>query len=112
MSAPTPAYVRHATYLDNHDGDTVTLALDHGKYPTSKAVTEAELRIRGLWCPELSEPGGIEAATHLRSLMVGAAWITCQTYKGSFGRTIADVWVDGRPLAELMIAAGHGKGTR
>lgn len=109
---PIPAYVRLAKFVANHDGDTVTLALDHGKYPTSKSVTEAELRIRNLWCPELSEPGGVEAAEFTRATLAAATRIVAQTYKASFGRTVADVWVDGFELAGLVIAAGHGKPVR
>lgn len=108
MTEPIPAYVRLAEYVSNHDGDTLTLRLDHGKYPSSRACTEAELRIRGLWCPELSEPGGAEAAEHARTLLQAASRIVAQTYKGSFARTVADVWVDGVSFADLMVAAGHG----
>jgi endonuclease YncB( thermonuclease family) len=108
MTEPTPAYVRRATFVSNHDGDTVVLALDHGKFPTSRAVTEAELRLRGVACPELSEPGGAEAAEFTRSTLAGAQRITVQTYRGSFARTVADVWVDGQPLADLIVAAGMG----
>lgn len=108
ISEPTPAYVRLAKYVSNHDGDTVTLALDHGKFPTSKTVTEAELRLKGVFSPELSEPGGKEAAEFTRTVLLSAARIVAQTYKGSFARTIADVWVDGQLLADVIIEAGHG----
>ncbi len=108
MTEPVPAYVSKATFVSNHDGDTVTLALDHGRYPTSKAITEAELRIRGLYCPELSQPGGHEAAEYVRAVLTGTQRIVVQTYKGSFARTVADVWVDGKLLSDLVIEAGHG----
>lgn len=111
MIEPTPAYVRNATFVSNHDGDTVTLALDHGRYPDSKALTEAVLRIRGLYCPELSETGGHEATVYAHDLLANAGRITAQTYKGSFARTVADVWVDGALFSELMIAAQHGTAT-
>jgi endonuclease YncB( thermonuclease family) len=110
--APVPAYVRLAEFVSNHDGDTIVLRLDHGKYPTSKAMTEAELRIRNLWCPELSEVGGAEAAEFTRQTLASARELVAQTYKGSFARTVADVWVDGVPLADLVIAAGHGTAVR
>jgi endonuclease YncB( thermonuclease family) len=105
---PVPAYVFLAEYVSNHDGDTVTLRLDHGRFPTSKAVTEAELRIRGLYCPELSEPGGAEARDFTRETLRVAQRLVVQTYRGSFARTVADIWVDGVPLTDLVIAAGHG----
>lgn len=106
---PTPAYVFKATYLENHDGDNVLLALDHGKFPKSKAVTEAELRIKGLFCPELKESGGPEALAYARLLWTSARRIVAQTYKGSFERTVADVWIDGVLFADAMILAGHGR---
>ena len=108
---PTPAYVRRATFIGNHDGDTVVLALDHGKFPTSKTVTECDIRVKGLYCPELSEPGGAEAAEFTRGLLAGAQRITVQTYKGSFARTVADVWVDGRLLTDVVVEAGFGRRT-
>lgn len=108
MTEPVPAYVRNARFVKAHDGDTATFALDHGTYPTSRAVTECDIRVRGLYCPELSEPGGAEAAEHARTLLEQASRITVQTYKGSFARTVADVWTDGVLFADLMVAAGHG----
>lgn len=105
---PEPAYVRLAEYVSVHDGDTVTLRLDHGKYPDSKAVTEAVLRVKGLFCPELNQPGGPEARDAAHDLFSHATRIVVQTYKGSFARTVADIWVNGMSFAELMIAAGHG----
>jgi hypothetical protein len=108
LTEPVPAYVRNATFVGNHDGDTLLLALDHGRFPTSKTVTECDIRVRGLYCPELSEAGGGEAAEFTRNVMMGARRITVQTYKGSFARTVADVWVDGRLLAEIVQTAGHG----
>lgn len=106
---PVPAYVYSAEYVSNHDGDTVTLRLDHGKFPTSKAITEAELRVRGLFCPELTEPDGPDARDYVTELLSNAKRITVQTYKGSFARTVADVWVDGRLLSDIVIQASYGK---
>jgi endonuclease YncB( thermonuclease family) len=117
MSAPTPPYIYNATFITAHDGDTVTLRLDHGSFPTAKAETTAPFRIRNLYCPELKEPGGFQAMTFSNNLLIGARQIVVQTHKtptamqGSFARTIADVWVDGQSLADLVIAAGHGSAT-
>lgn len=111
MIEPIPAYAYLAKFISNHDGDTVTLALDHGKFPTSKTVTEAELRVKNLYCPELNQTGGVEAAEFVHSVLASAGHIVAQTYKGSFARTVADVWVDGKLLSEIVIEAGHGTGT-
>lgn len=108
MTEPIPQYVFKAKYLENHDGDNATLALDHGKFPKSKSVTEAELRIKGLFCPELDEPGGFEARDFVGEVLFNAKRITVQTYKGSFERTISDVWVDGELLSDLVVDRGLG----
>jgi endonuclease YncB( thermonuclease family) len=112
MPEPIPAYVRNATFVSNHDGDTVTLALDHGKFPTSRSVTECEIRVKGLYCPELNEAGGAEAADFTHEVLSKAQRIVAQTYKGSFARTVADVWVDGRLLTDVVVEAGFGKRTQ
>lgn len=109
MTEPIPAYVYKAEYVGNHDGDTVTLRLDHGRFPKSKAITEAELRVRNLRCAELDEPGGYEARDFTTTVLTVARRITAQTYKGSFDRTVADVWVDGKLLADIIVEAGHGE---
>lgn len=111
MTEPVPAYVRKATFIEAHDGDTATFALDHGAYPSSRAVTEAVIRVKDLYCPELSQAGGAEAGEFTRGILARAARITVQTYKGSFARTVGDVWVDGRLLADVVIEAGHGTRT-
>lgn len=108
MIEPIPAYAFKAKYLGNHDGDNVWLALDHGKFPTSRAVTECEIRLKDVYCPELNKPGGVEARDFVAATLFDAGRITAQTYKPSFARTMADVWVDGRLLSELIIEAGHG----
>jgi hypothetical protein len=107
VSAPVPAYVRKATLVRVLDADTAIFALDHGRFPDAKAVTEAPIRVRGLTCPELSEPGGREAALEAKRILSGAGQIVVQTYRGSFARTVGDVWVDGVSFAELMALRGH-----
>jgi endonuclease YncB( thermonuclease family) len=105
---PVPAYVRKATLVRVVDGDTAVFALDHGRFPDAKAVTEAPIRVRGLLCPELAEPGGREAAIAAEELLAGASSIVVQTYRGSFGRTVGDVWMDGALFADVMVELGHG----
>jgi endonuclease YncB( thermonuclease family) len=108
MAEPVPAYVRKAEFISAHDGDTVTLRLDHGRFPSVRSVDEVPIRVRNLYCPELSEEGGPEARDFAHEILSGAQRITVQTYKGSFARTVADIWVDGQLYAELAVAAGHG----
>ena len=108
MTAPIPSYTFKAELVSVHDGDTQTYRLDHGRFPSAKSCTEVPIRVRGLFCPELSAPGGIEARTFVSVVLVGVKSIIVQTYKGSFERTVGDVWIDGRLLADVVIAAGHG----
>lgn len=108
MPEPVPSYVFKGTFVAAHDGDTVTIALDHGRYPASKTITEADLRVRGLYCPELRDDGGPEAAEFTRQTLMAAQRIVVQTYRGSFERTVADIWVDGQSFADVVINAGHG----
>ena len=108
MTAPSPAYIRKAELVEVHDGDTITLRLDHGKFPKTRSCDEVAIRVKGLYCPELSQSGGLEARDFTASLLADATSIIAQTYKGSFERTIADVWIDGELLADKVIAAGHG----
>lgn len=43
-------------YLSNHDGDTVTYVSDLGRWIRH----EADIRLLGVYAPELSQPGGKE----------------------------------------------------
>ena len=48
---------RRAEYLGNHDGDTVRVNLDQGFGEIKESF---DVRLLGVYCPELSEPGGPE----------------------------------------------------
>lgn len=45
-----------SAYLGNHDGDTVTYRSDMGR----RIYHEADVRLLGVFAPELSQPGGPE----------------------------------------------------
>lgn len=47
---------RRARFVSNHDGDTVTMILDQG----FKDEKEIDVRLFGVFAPELSQPGGKE----------------------------------------------------
>lgn len=47
---------RRARYVSNHDGDTVTVVLDQG-FNDTKTI---DVRLFGVYAPELSEKGGTE----------------------------------------------------
>jgi len=116
MSAPEPNYSRLAELVEVHDGDTQVYRLDHGKFPKVRSCDEVPIRVRNLWCPELREPGGVEAREHAIELLSDAQQIIVQTFRsrtgvtfrGSLERTLGDVWVDGTLFAERMVADGFG----
>lgn len=93
--------------LDVHDGDTFTLLLDCAE----ETGVHPALRVKGLFCPELGQPGGLAAWLYVAQLLHNAHDIQVTTYGRSFARFVARVVVDGVDLAQTVIAAGHGKAT-
>lgn len=97
----------HPIVIDVHDGDTIRLALNAGL----ETAAHPRLRVRGLYCPELSQPGGVEARAYTTQVLTDAAGIVVHVHGRSFGRWVAQVMVDGADLAGLVITAGHGTAT-
>lgn len=54
---------RRAEYVDNHDGDNATMILDQGFYDTKRI----EVRLNGVWAPELKQPGGPDCQVFVRN---------------------------------------------
>lgn len=54
---------KRAEYLDNNDGDSVKMVLDQG-FGDTKLV---EIRLLGVYAPELSQPGGPECQEFVSS---------------------------------------------
>lgn len=78
------------------DGDTI-------RYGTDR------IRIRGYNAPELSEPGGREAAMRLEHLMQDGTINIIPHGHDVYGRTLADVFVNGQNVADVMTRAGFGR---
>ncbi len=78
------------------DGDTI-------RYGTDR------IRIRGYNAPELSEPGGREAAMRLEQLMQDGTIKIIPHGRDVYGRTLADVFVNGQNVADVMTRAGFGR---
>lgn len=93
--------------LDVHDGDTLTLALD----AYDEAAVHPALRVKGLYCPELGQTGGLAAWLFVAQLLQNARDVQVTLFGRSFARRVATVVVDGVDLAQTVIAAGHGKAT-
>lgn len=77
------------------DGDTF-------RYGTDR------IRIRGYNAPELSEPGGREAAIRLEQLMQTGPINIVPHGHDVYGRTLADVFVNGQNVADVMMEEGFG----
>lgn len=99
-----------ATLTGAHDGDTVYATINLST--VFGLQTHRRLRIRGLLCAELHEPGGSGA------LIFTEYWCrmypNCQVtlYGWSHDRIVADVVnQDGVSLKDAVIAAGFGKGS-
>lgn len=78
------------------DGDTI-------RYGTDR------IRIRGYNAPELSEPGGREAALRLEHLLEQGTISIVPHGHDVYGRTLADVFVNGQNVADVMIGEGFGR---
>ncbi len=78
------------------DGDTIRFGRDR-------------IRIRGYNAPELSEPGGWDAAIRLERLLREGPITILPHGHDVYGRTLADVFVNGHNVAEPMIAEGYAR---
>jgi endonuclease YncB( thermonuclease family) len=93
--------------IDVHDGDTLTLALS----ASEESSVHPALRVKGLYCPELGQTGGLAAWLFVAQLLQNARDVQVTLFGRSFARFVAEVIVDGVDLAQTVIAAGHGKAT-
>ncbi len=95
------------------DGDTVKVRVPG--LPPGLALLS--VRLRGVDAPETrraeceaERTAGAAAAAFLRDALAGARVVFRDPRWGKYGgRAIADAMVDGRPLAAMLIEAGHGR---
>ena len=78
------------------DGDTIRYGLKR-------------IRLRGYNAPELSEPGGVEAAQRLAQLLKEGPIRLVPHGQDVYARTVADVFVNEQNVAEIMVAEGYGR---
>lgn len=78
------------------DGDTLRVGSDR-------------VRLRGIDTPELSEPGGQAARQRLEQLLQEGPIRIVPHGQDVYGRTVADVFVDGRNVAEVLAQEGYAK---
>lgn len=111
---PSPLYYYSAHLVRMIDADTYVLELDLGFY----VHVHADIRLRGIDCPEANTPAGTAATAFAEEALRNAESILVKTFKTkqgndirSFSRYVADVWINGTLLADLLRSAGHEKPT-
>lgn len=67
------------------------------------------IRIRGIDAPELSEPGGVDAAKRLDELLKQGSVRMIPRGKDVYDRLVADIFVDGQNVAEMLSREGYAK---
>lgn len=67
------------------------------------------IRLRGIDAPELNEPGGQAARQRLDQLLHEGPIRVVPHGQDVYGRTVADVFVDGRNVASVLTEEGYAK---
>lgn len=104
-----PSYVYRAALHRVIDGDSFHLRLDLGFH----VGLTVPVRLRGVDTPEMSTAAGKLARTFTSDTLT-ARPLLVQSYRDrqSFARWVCDVWFENdgvwMPLADTLIAAGHG----
>lgn len=109
-SAPRPGWVTPARVVRVYDGDTVIV----------EVKKRFHVRLLDCWAPEIrtKDPAekrqGILARDHLAALIDGREVILEVPADGleigksfSFGRVLGQLYIQGRPVNEMMIEAGR-----
>jgi hypothetical protein len=73
------------------------------------AYGSERIRIRGIDTPEKSESGGFEATQRLDLLLREGQILVVPEAVDKYGRVVADVYVNGRNLAEVLREEGYVK---
>ena len=72
-------------------------------------IGSQRIRLAGIDTPELSEPGGQAARQRLEQLLQEGLIRIVPHGQDVYGRTVADVFVDGRNVAEVLAQEGYAK---
>lgn len=73
------------------------------------AVGKERFRIRGINAPETTEAGGFSASQRLDLLLHGGPVLVIPFGQDTYGRTLAEVYINNRNIAEVMKEEGHDK---
>jgi endonuclease YncB( thermonuclease family) len=76
------------------------------------AVGSERFRIRGINAPETTEAGGFSASQRLDLLLHEGPVLVIPYGQDTYGRTLAEVYVNNRNVAEVMKEEGHDKPQR
>ena len=72
-------------------------------------VGSERIRLRGIDTPELNEPRGLEARQRLEQLLKEGPIRIVPHGQDVYGRTVADVFVNGKNVAEVLKQEGFAK---
>jgi micrococcal nuclease len=67
------------------------------------------IRLRGIDTPELDEPGGPAARQRLEELLKEGSVRIVPHGQDIYGRTVADILVNGRNVADVLNEEGYAK---
>jgi endonuclease YncB( thermonuclease family) len=70
------------------------------------------IRLYDVYAAELNEPGGREARANLRRLIRSGELRIVRRGKDRYGRTLADLYVNGHKIVQEDIGPRAGRGTR
>lgn len=87
------------------DGDTVDATVDLG----FKVQIMQRLRLSRIDTPERGQPGYAAARDFVKQLVEGKDVIIRSHKASKWGYFLADVVIDGRDVAEMLLAAGLAK---
>lgn len=68
-----------------------------------------KVRVRGIDAPEIGAPGGFEAAQRFASLLSEGTIKIVPVSQDVYGRTVADIFLNGQNLADVLIAEGYAR---
>jgi endonuclease YncB( thermonuclease family) len=81
-----------------HDGDSLTVL--------TAANTQLKVRLQGVDAPEARQPFGAASKASLSEMVFGKAVRLDGTGKDRYGRTLGDVFVDGRWINRMQVERG------
>ena len=86
--------------------ERVTRIVDGDTFRTS--IRRNSVRLADVYAPEKGQRGAVMATKALRRL-IGGKIVSIQTVGRSYGRAVAEVWVDGRSVNAIMRKVIRGR---